>query len=118
MEEVGKPGSAKRRHERGELTPWEGGRPWRYCERWWWEEDADKDRDERLAREGPFLIGELLVRHQGCRTRLSLTVAARMQDPQALEVDKKQPLPLSCPRRRRPLKKTSTRGAKPMPTGS
>ena len=110
--------SQRRRHERGRLTPWEGGAPWHLYERWQWEEEEDKDRDERLAREGPFLSGEPLVRHQGCRTRLPLTVAARMQGPRALEVDKKQPLPLSCPRRRRPLKKTSTRGATPMPTGS
>ena len=118
MEEVKQPGSEKRRHERGELTPWEGGEPWRLYERWWWEEDEDKDRDERLDREGPFLSGEPLVRHQGCRARLTLTVAARMQGPRALEVDKEQPPLPSCPRRRRPLKKTSTRGTTPMPTGS
>ena len=57
----------KRRHERGVLTPWEGGAPWRLYERWWWEEEEDKDRDERLARDGPIPPGVSSVRSQAAR---------------------------------------------------
>ena len=67
MEEVEQPGSEKRRHERGELTPWEGGEPWRLYERWWWEEDADKASDARLARDGPIPPGVCSVRSQAAR---------------------------------------------------